>query len=57
MQGFPFFAPAYNPRQKITILALGRDQSIGNLREIFEFPLQTQYFLCSWIRWGPNLNL
>jgi phosphoribosyl 1,2-cyclic phosphodiesterase len=44
MQGFPFFAPAYNPRQKITILALGRDQSIGNLREIFEVPLQTQYF-------------
>ena len=44
MQGFPFFAPAYNPRQKITILALGQDQSIGNLREIFEFPLQTQYF-------------
>ena len=57
MQGFPFFAPAYNPRQKITILALGRDQSIGNLREIFEVPLQTQYFPCSWIRWGPNLNL
>jgi len=44
MQGFPFFAPAYNPRQKITILALGQDQSIGNLREIFEVPLQTQYF-------------
>ena len=44
MQGFPFFAPAYNPRQKITLLALGRDQSIGNLREIFEVPLQTRIF-------------
>jgi phosphoribosyl 1,2-cyclic phosphodiesterase len=44
MQGFPFFAPAYNPRQEITILALGRDQTIGNLREIFEVPMQSQYF-------------
>ena len=44
MQGFPFFAPAYNPRQGITILALGRDQTIGNLREIFEVPMQSQYF-------------
>jgi phosphoribosyl 1,2-cyclic phosphodiesterase len=44
MQGFPFFAPAYNPKQKITILTLGRGQTIGNLREIFEVPLQAQYF-------------
>jgi phosphoribosyl 1,2-cyclic phosphodiesterase len=44
IQGFPFFAPAYNPEQKITIVTLGRDQTIGNLREIFEVPLQSQYF-------------
>jgi len=44
MQGFPFFAPAYNPEQKITILTLGEGQTIGNLREIFEVPLQSQYF-------------
>jgi phosphoribosyl 1,2-cyclic phosphodiesterase len=44
LQGFPFFAPAYNPKQKITILTVGQDQTIGNLREIFEVPLQTQYF-------------
>jgi phosphoribosyl 1,2-cyclic phosphodiesterase len=44
MQGFPFFSPAYNPEQKITILTLGEGQTIGNLREIFEVPLQTQYF-------------
>ena len=44
LQGFPFFAPAYNPKQKITILTLGQDQTIGNLREIFEVPLQSQYF-------------
>jgi len=44
IQGFPFFRPAYDPRQKITILALGRDQTVGNLREVFEVPLQSQYF-------------
>jgi len=44
MQGFPFFTPAYNPLQKITILTLGEGQTIGNLREIFEVPLQSQYF-------------
>ena len=44
LQGFPFFAPAYNPQQKITLLTLGRGQTIGNLREIFEVPLQSQYF-------------
>jgi phosphoribosyl 1,2-cyclic phosphodiesterase len=44
IQGFPFFAPAYAPTQKITILSLGRNQTIGNLREIFEVPMQSQYF-------------
>ena len=44
MQGFPFFSPAYNPEQKITILTLGRNQTIGDLREIFEVPMQSQYF-------------
>jgi phosphoribosyl 1,2-cyclic phosphodiesterase len=44
IQGFPFFAPAYNPGQKITILTLGEDQTISNLREIFEVQMQSEYF-------------
>jgi len=44
IQGFPFFGPAYNPEQRIRILTVGRGQTIGNLREIFEVPLQSQYF-------------
>src|SRR6476619_6069915 len=48
MQGFPFFAPAYNPLQKITILTLGEGQTVGNLREIVEVPLQSQYFPVRW---------
>src|ERR1043166_1425946 len=44
LQAFPFFATADNPQRKIAVLTLGQGQSIGNLREIFEVPLQSQYF-------------
>ncbi len=44
IQGFPFFAPAYDPQQKITLLTVGEDQTVGNLREIFETQLQSVYF-------------
>ena len=44
IQGFPFFAPAYTPGQKITLLTLGRDQTIHSLREIFEVQMQSEYF-------------
>ena len=44
IQGFPFFAQAYDPGQKITLLTLGRDQTITNLREIFEVQMQAEYF-------------
>jgi phosphoribosyl 1,2-cyclic phosphodiesterase len=56
MQGFPFFAPAYNPKQKITILTLGRGQTIGDLREIFEVPLQSQYFPVQLDRMGAQFE-
>src|ERR1700757_4998762 len=44
IQGFPFFGPAYDPSQKITVLTIGRGQTITNLREIFEVQMQSQYF-------------
>ena len=56
MQGFPFFAPAYNPQQKIKILAFGRGKTIGNLREIFEVPLQSQYFPVQLDRMGAQFE-
>jgi phosphoribosyl 1,2-cyclic phosphodiesterase len=56
LQGFPFFAPAYNPQQNITILTLGRGQTIGNLREIFEVPLQSQYFPVQLDRMGAQFE-
>lgn len=44
IQGFPFFAPAFNPEQKINILALGRGRKATNLRGIFKTQMQTEYF-------------
>src|SRR4051794_22053569 len=56
IQGFPFFGPGYNPEQKITILAPDQDQTIGNLREIFEVPMQSQYFPVQLDRMGAQFE-
>ncbi|MFI5185904.1 MAG: MBL fold metallo-hydrolase [Chitinophagales bacterium] len=44
IQGFPFFAPAYNPQQTIGILALGMKEKIKDLKEIFSVQMQKEYF-------------
>ncbi|RBP46223.1 phosphoribosyl 1,2-cyclic phosphodiesterase [Roseimicrobium gellanilyticum] len=44
IQGFPFFGPAYNPKQKLTMLTLGEDQNVSNLRQVFETQMQSIYF-------------
>jgi len=56
IQGFPFFAPAYDPDQKITFLTLGRDQSVGHLREIFEVQMQAEYFPVQLDRMGADFE-
>jgi phosphoribosyl 1,2-cyclic phosphodiesterase len=44
IQGLPFFAPAYNKKQRIGILAMGRKGKIKNLKEIFSTQMQDEYF-------------
>jgi phosphoribosyl 1,2-cyclic phosphodiesterase len=44
IQGFPFFAPAYEVDQKMTLLTMGEGQTVENLREIFETQMQSVYF-------------
>jgi phosphoribosyl 1,2-cyclic phosphodiesterase len=44
IQGFPFFAPAYNKNQKIGILVMGRERKHKNLKEIFSLQLQADFF-------------
>jgi phosphoribosyl 1,2-cyclic phosphodiesterase len=56
IQGFPFFAPAYDPGQKLTLLTLGRGQTITNLREIFEVQMQSQYFPVQLDHMGANFE-
>ncbi len=44
IQGFPFFLPAYNPNQKIGILAMGRRGEAHDLKGIFSKQMQEEYF-------------
>src|SRR4030095_8066116 len=44
IQGFPFFAPAYDKNQKITIHVFGRERKFKKLKEIFSMQMQREYF-------------
>jgi phosphoribosyl 1,2-cyclic phosphodiesterase len=44
IQGFPFFAPAYDPKRHFTISAFGRGRQIKDLKSIFEVQMQHEYF-------------
>ena len=44
IQGFPFFPQAYDPKQKITLLTLGTEHLVKDLREIFAVQMQAEYF-------------
>lgn len=44
IQGFPFFAPAYDPANLIKIHVMGNDRQYLNIREIFSQQMQEQYF-------------
>ncbi len=44
IQGFPFFAPAYNHDQHIGLLTMGKKRKIKNLKEIFSMQMQKEFF-------------
>ena len=44
IQGFPFFAPAYDKNQKIRIQVMGSERKFKNLKEIFSRQMQEEYF-------------
>ena len=56
IQGFPFFSPAYNPRQKINVIALGKNRGIENLKTIFEMQMQSAYFPVQLEKMGAQFN-
>jgi phosphoribosyl 1,2-cyclic phosphodiesterase len=44
IQGFPFFAPAYNKNQKIGVLVMGKERKFKDLKGIFSLQMQREYF-------------
>jgi phosphoribosyl 1,2-cyclic phosphodiesterase len=44
IQGFPFFVPAYDPRQKFTVVFPGRLEGVKSLRDIFATQMQEEFF-------------
>src|SRR6187549_2760768 len=44
IQGFPFFAPAYNPENILKVHVMGCDRKYLNLKEIFSQQMQEEYF-------------
>src|SRR3984957_7276707 len=44
IQGFPFFAPAYDPKRHFTISTFGRQGEVKDLRSIFAGQMQKEYF-------------
>ncbi|MDP8208477.1 MAG: MBL fold metallo-hydrolase [Candidatus Electryonea clarkiae] len=63
IQGFPFFGPAYNPRQKLTIAISGEDYDASDLETVFKTQMQSEFFPVPLDQmgakitfWQPNLN-
>ncbi len=56
IQGLPFFAPAYDPRRKFTISAIGRGHYGKDLRSIFEAQMQEEYFPVSLEGMGAKIE-
>jgi len=44
IQGFPFFEPAFDKKQKINLLALGWGERITCLKDIFKTQMQKEFF-------------
>jgi phosphoribosyl 1,2-cyclic phosphodiesterase len=54
IQGFPFFAPAYDRSRHITISAFGRGREVKDLKSIFEGQMQQEYFPLSLDQMGAT---
>ena len=56
IQGFPFFDPAFNTKQKINVLAMGSGREIKCLEEIFRVQMQKEYFPVPLANMGADFN-
>lgn len=44
IQGFPFFAPAYEEGYRLHMMALGEGRAMSKFRELFEVQMREEYF-------------
>jgi phosphoribosyl 1,2-cyclic phosphodiesterase len=56
IQGFPFFAPAYDPANKINIHVMGCDRQYLDIREIFSQQMIERYFPVSLESMGATFD-
>jgi len=56
LQGFPFFAPAYDSSKNIDIIAMGEDLDIPDLKSIFAKQMESTYFPVSLENMGANFS-
>lgn len=56
IQGFPFFAPAYDSRRHFTISAIGKGRSAKNLRGIFANQMLPEYFPVALDKMGATFS-
>jgi phosphoribosyl 1,2-cyclic phosphodiesterase len=56
IQGFPFFAPAYDKSKVINILAPGEDRKLEDLKDIFDVQMQARYFPVAMNEMGATFN-
>ena len=56
IQGFPFFGPAYDPRRRFTISAIGKGRHARDMKEIFAAQMQDEYFPVSLDQMGATFD-
>lgn len=56
LQGFPFFAPAYDASKNIDVIAMGEDLDIPSLKSIFADQMQSTYFPVSLDNMGASFS-
>lgn len=54
IQGFPFFLPAYDNERNITIMAMGKNNDVNDLRGIFATQMQKEYYPVPLEKMGAN---
>ncbi|MDP8208334.1 MAG: MBL fold metallo-hydrolase [Candidatus Electryonea clarkiae] len=56
IQGFPFFSPAYNPKQKLTVAICRQDYDTGDLESVFRTQMQSDFFPLPLEKMGAEIS-